>query len=157
MSETIIYPEKSLTPEFKSELTRACRQGDIDIVRACVFHADFTKNKYSCETLRSAYLIACANKQTQIIQYLMTSPEFKPNQLSVRGVEVIFNNKNEEMIHWLIFDYGMNKSSAVEEVLIEMSDKDYAQYIESLFEKRALNKKLNLELATGTNSKAHKI
>lgn len=156
MMTILEHVPSNFTPELKSDFIRACRMANLDMLRLCLFQKDFHTDEKAINILRDGYLIACANKRTEVIQYLMTSKDFKPNQLSVRGVEVLFNNKHEEMIHWLIFDYGMNKSAAVEEVLIEMGDQDYARYIEGLFEKRALNQQLQADLEIKPE-KLHKI
>lgn len=133
-----------LEAEKVAELKKACRQNNLNMVKELLIGKEF--GPYDTKGLQDAYLIACANKSNAVIQYLMTTNDFKPNPRSVRGLERIFADKNEEMIHWLIFDFNMQKSAAVEEVLIEMADQSYAKYIEELFIKRQLKKELNEEL-----------
>lgn len=144
-----------LETEKVAELKKACRQNNLDVVKELLIGKEF--GPYDTKGLQDAYLIACANKSNAVIQYLMTSKDFKPNPRSVRGLERIFADKNEEMIRWLIFDFDMQKSAAVEEVLIEMTDKEYAKYIEELFTKRQLKKELNKELEEGLKKQQNKV
>lgn len=124
--------------EHLKEINQAIRESDIEKLSTLM------ENKsYPEEYLRSSYLQACMKGNLPIVSFLMTSKTFTPNQLSVRGVEELFRYKHEPVIHWLIFNYNVKKSGAIEEVLIEMADKDYAKHIENLFEKRQMNNKLN--------------
>lgn len=124
--------------EHLKEINQAIRDSAIEKLSALM------ENKsYPEDYLRRSYLQACMKGDLAIVSFFMTSKTFKPNQLSVRGVEELLRYKHEPVIHWLIFDYNVRKDGAIEEVLIEMADKDYAKHIENLFEKRQMNNKLN--------------
>lgn len=125
------------------EINKAIRTVDIEKL------SELMNNKsYPEDYLRKSFIQACCNGDLEIVQFLMTSKTFTPNQLSVRGVAEIFRLQHENIIHWLIFDYKMHKSGAIEEVLIEMGDKQYANHIEHLFVKRELNKNLENKLTS---------
>lgn len=124
-------------------INRAIRENDIEKLSKLMdnksYHEDYLKNPF---------ISACSNGYLEIVNFLMTSKTFTPNQLSVRGVEASFRNKQENIINYLIFEYKMKKSGSIEELLIEMSDKNYAQHIEHLFEKREMNKNLKNKLVS---------
>lgn len=121
-----------------------CRENNLKEVSSALMNKAFSEE--DVKKLEEGYKTACNNGSLDVIQYLMTSNEFSPNMRSVRGIDYIFNKKHESVIQWLIFEFNMRKSDAVEEVLIEMGDKTYAKYIEGLFEKRELAKSLAKEL-----------
>lgn len=122
-------------------INTAIRENDIEKLSTLM-----QDKSYAQDYLKNPFIMACGSGYLEIVKFLMTSKTFTPNELSVRGVESAFRNKQENVINYLIFEYKMQKSGPIEELLIEMSDKTYAEHIEHLFEKRELNKTLENKL-----------
>lgn len=127
--------------EHLNLINKAIREDDIDKLSTLM-----QEKIYDEDYLKKPFILACGGGRVEIVKFLITSKTFTPNQLSVRGVEVAFLNQHQNVINYLIFEYKMQKSGAIEELLIEMFDKNYAKHINDLFEKRELNKTLENKL-----------
>jgi hypothetical protein len=141
--------------EIKTKVIDALRKDDADSLLSLLKNYSFDE-----KSLKKHLAYTCVNNKLNIMKMLLTNKEIdKRPLLSAQDCAYIFSKEYENIVRWLVFEYKIDKSAPLEEVLIEMSNKDYAKHIENLFNLRELETKLKTKINDfkNTNEKTKKI
>jgi ankyrin repeat protein len=129
----------------------ACRKGHLDVVKFLLASPTIKEHVDIDTCQNTGATIAVSYNQLEVLNYFLTSPDLKKHLDPHFGDDLIFkmagNTQGYDIIHYLIFDYNIEKTEEIKQYLIE----DPNQQIIKWFEQRDLHQDINTELISNNN------
>lgn len=136
----------------------ACGFGRFDIINFILETPELNRSADEVTTLKNAILEASMHNQLEVFKYFLNKydPKIIPrlNSYYEKCFIEAFERESEDMVPYFIFELEIPKSKRLHQYI----EKNNAQLLKKLFEKREFKEKLDLELnGNFTNSKKLKI